>query len=229
MDAYTSEKEQIEQIKKWWKENGLQIIAGLVIGLAVVGGWRGWQYYRQQRNEAASNIYSQLQDAQSVGDSKKLDEYGGQLIDKYFDTPYAALAAVAIAGDDVDNGKLDDAAERLQWTIDHGKDDQLATIARLRLARVDISAGKPKEALAVLAEDQKPGAFEPLFQEVRGDAYLAEKDTGKARDAYQLALAGLKPEMPDRRIVQMKLDDLAKAETPAASTKATSDDNKAGS
>ena len=31
-----TEEEQVEQIKKWWNSNGKQIIAGAVIGLALL-------------------------------------------------------------------------------------------------------------------------------------------------------------------------------------------------
>ena len=36
MDETLTEKEQIEEIRAWWKENGAYVIAGLVIGIGKV-------------------------------------------------------------------------------------------------------------------------------------------------------------------------------------------------
>ena len=43
MDIYASEEEQVQAIKKWGKENGPGIIAGLILGLGALFGWRYWQ------------------------------------------------------------------------------------------------------------------------------------------------------------------------------------------
>ncbi|MBE8157839.1 MAG: hypothetical protein HAW59_00340 [Betaproteobacteria bacterium] len=35
----TTEEQQVEQIKQWIKENGLQIIIGISLGLGSIWGW----------------------------------------------------------------------------------------------------------------------------------------------------------------------------------------------
>ena len=42
MDIYTTEEEQVEAIKKWWKENAKSVIGGVIIGLAVIYGGKTW-------------------------------------------------------------------------------------------------------------------------------------------------------------------------------------------
>ena len=42
-EEYQTEEEQIEALKRWWKENGKSIIAGLVLGIGSIGGYRYWQ------------------------------------------------------------------------------------------------------------------------------------------------------------------------------------------
>ena len=42
MDVYKTEEEQVEAIKKWWQENGKSIIAGVVIGITAIFGWRAY-------------------------------------------------------------------------------------------------------------------------------------------------------------------------------------------
>ena len=49
MDEFLSEKEQIAQIRQWWGENGMYIIAGLVVGIAGLVGWDPWQQVRETR------------------------------------------------------------------------------------------------------------------------------------------------------------------------------------
>ncbi len=33
MDAYVSEQEQVEQIRRWWKNNGNALLLGLALGI----------------------------------------------------------------------------------------------------------------------------------------------------------------------------------------------------
>ena len=43
MEEYLSEKEQWEQVTRWLRENGLWIIAGIVVGAAGLAGWHWYQ------------------------------------------------------------------------------------------------------------------------------------------------------------------------------------------
>ena len=42
MDVYQTEEQQVEAIKGFWKEYGIAVIAGLVLGFA---GFIGFNYY----------------------------------------------------------------------------------------------------------------------------------------------------------------------------------------
>ena len=68
MDEDLSELERLEAAKKWWAENYKSIVAGALIAVVVVGGWRYWQYRTQSRNEAASALFSELATALSKKD-----------------------------------------------------------------------------------------------------------------------------------------------------------------
>ena len=57
MSTYQTEEEQVEAIKQWWKDNGKSVIGGLVLGLAVVGGLKGWQQYTKVSAENAAAYY----------------------------------------------------------------------------------------------------------------------------------------------------------------------------
>ena len=36
MDIYASDEEKGEDIKRWWRENGLSVIAGVILGVAIL-------------------------------------------------------------------------------------------------------------------------------------------------------------------------------------------------
>ena len=46
MEHYETEEQQVEAIKRFWKENGTAIIVGAVLGL---GGLWGWRYYNDEQ------------------------------------------------------------------------------------------------------------------------------------------------------------------------------------
>ena len=57
MNEYETEEQQVEALKRWWKENGASLIIGLVVG---VSGLFGWRYYVEQDNAhavQASDMY----------------------------------------------------------------------------------------------------------------------------------------------------------------------------
>src|SRR5215472_2733487 len=208
--------------KKWWKDNYKSILLGALIAVVVVGGWRYWQYRVQSRSATASAIFADLLQAMKSHEDAAALAIGGKIMDQYPDTAYAAQAALALAQVQVTAGKLPEGEKMLQWAMDHGQDDGLKTLARLRLARVQLSAGDAKAALASLGNDD-PQGFAPLFDAVRGDADMKLGDTGAARAAYQKALDGWTDQLGDKSLLKMKLDSLpGAAAVPAAASKGKS-------
>ncbi|AGH45899.1 TPR-like domain-containing protein [Paraglaciecola psychrophila 170] len=49
MEQYETEEQQVEAIKRFWKENGLSLVIGALLGL---GGLLGWRYYNDSQIEA---------------------------------------------------------------------------------------------------------------------------------------------------------------------------------
>jgi len=213
VDEYLSDKEQAERIKQWWLENYKAIFAGIVIALLIIGGWRYWQHRVQTRAAAASALYNKLSDAVKANNGPDALKLTNSLMNEYSDTPYAAQGALVMGGYDVDNGKSDDAVKMLTWATAHSKDQSLALLARLRLARVQLANGDGKAAIKTLTVENT-GGFTPLYDDVRGDAYAKLGDTDKARKAYKQALAKWDDKMGDKSLIQMKLNNLAA--TPAA-------------
>ncbi len=199
------EQEQLAAIKSWWGQYGKLVMVTVVAGLLVVGGIRGWQYYRNSQATSAVALFAQLQGAERASDHKKVRDIAAQIVDHYGSTPYAALAALAAAKSDFDTGDLPAAKTRLQWTMDNAKEDELRDLARLRLARVLIDEKKPDEALKLL-ETKHGDSFTGLYADVKGNVLLAQGKRQEARAAYQIALEKSDAASSLRQIIQLKID-----------------------
>jgi predicted negative regulator of RcsB-dependent stress response len=211
------EYEQSEQVRKWLRENGLSIVIGVVLALALIFGWRQWQAHRAGHHALAAEQFAALQSALLSGNAAQVDKAADALEKDFADTPYAALGAAARANMAVGQNKLDTAQKALQWAIDHSGTPALRSIYQLRLARVQLAQDQAKDALATL--DQVPaGDYVAMRQELRGDALLKLGRAADARTAYTQAIAALPASAPpgERDALQMKLDDLASANAPAA-------------
>jgi predicted negative regulator of RcsB-dependent stress response len=219
VEEYLSEREQWDQIKSWLRENGLWIIAGVVVGAAGLGGWRWYQDHVDSVGAAASAKYTEAVQAFVKGDRTQAFVLLGELERDYSSSPYVDQAKLMAARVYVDGGDLDKAATELQAVTDHSKDNALALIARLRLARVEIAQKKPDAALATL-NGLKAGAFEPRYHEVLGDAYYAKGDKTNALKEYMSAkVVDMAGSSLDTQGLDLKIDDLT-AENPHAMAQA---------
>jgi predicted negative regulator of RcsB-dependent stress response len=89
----------------------------------------------------------------------------------------------------------------------------------LRLARVQIAQNKADAALATL-NGMQPGAFEPRYHEILGDAYYAKGDKATALKEYLKAKVGDFGGSPDSQQLDLKISDLS-ADNPPAVAKQT--------
>jgi predicted negative regulator of RcsB-dependent stress response len=219
VEEYLSEREQWERIKAWLRENGLWIIAGVVVGAAGLGGWHWYQDYLDSVGSQASAKYTQVMQAFEKGDRTTAFVLLGELERDYASSPYVDQAKLMAARVYVDGGDLDKAAGELQAVTERSKDTELALLALLRLARVQIAQNKADMALATL-NGLKAGAFEPRYHEVLGDAYYAKGDKANALKEYLSAKVGdLSASALDTQGLDLKIDDLT-AENPHAMAQA---------
>lgn len=210
MEVYTTEEQQVEVIKNWWKENGTSVIAGTVIGLVGLFGWRYYNEHQQTTQEAASQAYNEMSAQLAKGDAAGFEQ-AQSFISAHKGDSYAELAALQLAAAAVKADKLDLAAEQLIQVATSG-DESIRPIAALRLARVLNDQGKADEALAQLGKINND-AFKAQVAEVRGDILQKQGKSEEARDAYQAAAdaGGLQSSAE----LKLKMDDLA---LPAVTT-----------
>lgn len=206
MDMHETEEQQVEALKKWWKDNGSSIITGVLLGLALLFGGKSWFAYQERVAENASNLYATMLVALDNDEEAVVNEKAGTLIADYSGTPYAALAALALAKLKLERGELEAAHAQLQWALDNTGSDVLREIVRLRLARVMLAEEDPAAAQALLDQEagQAAGAFAPLYRELRGDIEAARGNPAAARAAYEQALADMPPDFPGRALVELR-------------------------
>ncbi len=231
MTTHYDDEAQVEELRRWWKENWFALAIGLALGFGVIFGLQAFKARRDAQRMEASHLFEDLKQALLLHKDSDAEAMGKRLVDEFQSTPYAAQSQLQLAQSALGNGRLEDARTRLQWVIDFeqkrslgdmldrvlpaglastGRDVALGDVARLRLARVLWEMGKSEDALAQLKLAHEP-AFDSLFAELRGDVMLSRNDRSGARSAYAEALKSLATDARNRDELQQKLDSLADA------------------
>lgn len=216
MAELRSDEEQLDAVKRWWKENGISLVAGAVLAAAGVFGWNAWQNYQQGQSEAASMRYQQLVNmttGSDLADDELVSarEMVSELNDEHGKTLYAELALLLDARLAVQQGDLEGAQASLESVADNSSRRYVQSLAWLRLARLALANGNADQALALLDEPISD-ALAAQREDVRGDALAAQGDTEAARDAWQNALQLAQNHDQPLYGVQFKLDDLGAEE-----------------
>lgn len=207
MATHHDDEQQLEDIKRWWKENWVALVAGLAIGFGAIGGWQGWKFYQERQAQSASQMYDDMKQALESGKPDEARVIGDKLQSDFASTPYATAASLRLAQVDMEARKPEQALARLSWVMEHADDDALRQLAQLRKARVLWSQDKTDEALKLLGSDT--GEFKALYAELRGDIALSKGDRDTARTAYKAAFDATSDQASNRILLQQKLDDLA--------------------
>ncbi|MFW1678450.1 YfgM family protein [Pontibacter sp. JAM-7] len=210
MAELRTEEEQVQALKQWWKENGKSLLLAIAVSLALVAGWQGWQKQRAATAEGASITYQNMMDAVAGALGPQQDEaklataqhLANQLVTEFDGTAYSYFAGLVLARLAVDQGELDQAAERLDWVIAQTPAEPVRIQAVIGKARILVAQDQADEALTLLSS-QTTELFAAERHELLGDIHLQLGDKPAALAAYESALA-LAPGV----ILEMKIHDL---------------------
>ncbi len=216
MAAYDlDEQEKLGDLKAWWARFGNYITGALLVVAIAVAGSQGWKWWTGKQSAEASTLYFALSDAVGKNETAKAKDAAAQLLEKFPGTGYAPRGALLAAKAAVDAGDLATARTQLEWVVANSKEDELKSLARLRLAMVLIDQKQFDAALAAL-EGKNSEPFAGLFLDMKGDIFNLQGKTADARTAYEAALAKLDAKGGQKQYTQLKLDALAGAATAAA-------------
>jgi predicted negative regulator of RcsB-dependent stress response len=217
VEDYLSEKERWEWVRAQVRENAPAVILAAVLVLGSLAGWRWWQDRQDAARLAAGSRYMSMVEAIDHGDRAQAMRLLGELERDHAGSAYTDQAKMLAARVYMDGGELDKAATELSTVAAQSKDHNLASVARLRLARVQIAQGKPDAALATLGATDS-SAFAGRSHEIRGDAYFARGSTGEALSEYRAAKAA--SASTANPLLDLKIADLSGGETAAAAAAA---------
>jgi len=208
VDDLLSEKEQLEQIRAWWKEYGAYVIGGIVIGAGLIIGYNQYQSSKLEAQLEASIAYEELVGFVADGKLEEAEAIADEIATSYAETTYVGQSSLAMARLYMDKNRDQDAADALLSVVEGESDAEIKHLARLRLARIYLYQEKFEDVLALLS-GQDNSAFAATYGELMGDAYAALGRVTEAEDAYQKVLNDELGQVTlDRQLVQWKVLDL---------------------
>ena len=199
MADHITEEEQIEALKRWWDENGKQIMLAIVLTVGGYFGWQAWTDHLDDQTAAASLVYQEMLDnmdkvapgeALDADKQTEISQLAETLKQDYSNTQYAFYAALIKAKLAVESADLSAANTELRWAMDNADEAVNENIARLRLARVEAAAGNLDAALQ-LVQGVDAGEMKSAFDEAKGDFYQQQGNSGAAYSAYEAAMMGV--------------------------------------
>lgn len=198
MDSYKTEEEQVEDLKRWWRENGQSTIIGIVLAIAAFIGWQAWQNRTIAQHDNAAGLFQNLVSAAAAINQTPTTEMlttaktlADALKKDYASTPYAQYAALYNAKFAVDEKKFADAETELRWVLEQKPEREMVLTAQLRLARVLIAQTRYDEALEILSKAKDQGSYAWEFADVKGDILKLKNDNAGALAAYTEAREAL--------------------------------------
>jgi predicted negative regulator of RcsB-dependent stress response len=215
--AHLTEEEQIEAIKRWWKDYGTATVISVAVALGGFFGYNQYTAHKQTKAAEASEVYqkfvaglTEFEGAES-GEIKeenlaKTSQLAQDVVAKSGSGLYAEFAELYLAKAAVQKKDYSAAKTHLEKVMKTTGDESVRLLTRLRLARVLGAAGELDAALALL-QDKVPAAYTAAYAETKGDLLYGQNRLADARTAYEAAIQGL--DMSDfmrQRMLQLKID-----------------------
>ncbi|QIF98715.1 YfgM family protein [Proteus terrae] len=205
MEVYSTENEQVDAIKQFFKNYGLTIVLAAVIGFGGVFGWKYWQSHQTNRLQESAGAFATVSEALAKPTPENI-----ALAEKFVtDTNdiYGALASLELAQIAIDANDLLNGERHLTNAVAKVKNDAFADMLNLRLARVQLALDKTDVALVSL-EQVKGKAWNGMKNYIRGDVLAKKGDNAGAATAYRSALTD-ENAGAIRSLVELKLNNLS--------------------
>lgn len=212
------EQEQLDQLKHFWKQYGNQITWLLIIVLGAFASWNAYQYWQRSQSAQAAAMFDEVVKVTRANDPEKVERSFNDMKERFSSTTYTYQAGLLTAKSLYDAGKVDSAKSILTWVAEKSGDAGYTSVARLRLAALQMDAKSYDEALKSV-DSVSDAAFIALAADRRGDIFLAQGKKAEAKAEYQKAYKAFDDRTEYRRLVEVKLNALGV--NPAADAQAS--------
>lgn len=208
MSVYMTEEEQLESIKKWWKQYGNLITVVLSLILFSIAGYRYLHWHQDKLTQQASIAYEHMMVALSNHNIKAVRSYANELVHEHSGSVYADAAHMTLAKIYASKNKLDRATEELQTVVSKSQMPALKQIAKIRIARIYAAEKSYTNALNELSS-VVDNTYLPVINELKGDIYGATGHYQEAISSYKLALDEVKTNGMGNLFLEMKTNEIA--------------------
>jgi predicted negative regulator of RcsB-dependent stress response len=195
--VHKTEEEQEDQIKNWWKENGIQIIGGVVIGIAGIWGWDYYQNHIYAQSIEARDLYLEF----SVNNNSSTLQ---NLSENFSDSSYQDEARLLLAKNQIKN--FDESRNTL-LSVSNSSNKYLANLAKIRLAKLYINNDNLSEAETIL-NNLNDESYKGLKFYMQAQISEKKNDLNSAKNLYEESLKNLSEESGLKNLIRLKVADL---------------------
>ncbi len=189
MADYLTDEEQVDRIKKLWKDYGITVVLAIAIGIGGTVGWDYFKVYQAERAHAAADLYTSFMEASGLGEPTAL--FVDDLAANYGDSAYYVFTLLRLAKNAIDEGNYEEAYQSLTTANDVASGTPLGDLVALRKAKVEFELGEFDAVLDSLQTIETDGyQWQALM--LKGDVHFQKNELDAARDAYKTA----KEQMP---------------------------------
>ena len=167
------EQEQLDDLKAFWKRYGNLITWVITAALLAYASWNVWGWYQRDQAAKAGAMFEELDKAAAAGDAERAGRIFNDMKERFAGTMLTQQAGLLVAKLQYDKGQADAAQASLGWVADKAGEDEYRTIARLRLAGLQLDAKQYDAALKTL-DAASAKEFAALVADRRGDVLLAQ-------------------------------------------------------
>tara|TARA_Y100000994_G_scaffold246146_1_gene248927 strand:+ start:249 stop:893 length:645 start_codon:yes stop_codon:yes gene_type:complete len=210
MAEYSSDEERFSAFVNFFKDHKNTLLIGFLFLASILISSISYKSYNASKNMKAAEIYDAWFVNLSADSASALDdkENFNKLQKQYPNTGYAQLARMIRGSSLAREGDLDaaliDFKELLDVSSGFFGNDMLNSIARINIARIELSKENYSNALKVL-ESFNSESEHPLVYEVKGDALAGLEKKELALDQYSLALENSQNES-QKSLLKMKIN-----------------------
>jgi len=204
LSDYLSDEEQVDRIKKLWKDYGITVVVALTIGIGGTVAWDYFKAYQVGQSQSASNLYASYLEAVALGEPT--ESFVDELESDYGNSTYFAFTLLRQAKAEVDAANFEAAHESLSKALDVAIGSPIGDLIALRKAKVEFELENYEAVLTTLQEIETSGyRWQALM--LKGDVHFQNNDLDAARDAYQSAKdqlpAGVESDIVDMRLASV--------------------------